>query len=146
MIVVEVNVANPMRTRVRAKRSFFIVILNQGFKIPGPQQNIKISCSTYLSNFAELAIDSVVEWLRRRAHDQHGLGSKTTRAILLCRWERHFTALFPCLVVLASSSKLSRISIKLQADSNILVSPEAGRGNCLPYVLAPPSLSCESGG
>ena len=23
--------------------------------------------------------------------------------------------------------------------------PEAGRGNCLPYVLAPPSLSCESG-
>ena len=37
-------------------------------------------------------------------------------------------------------------SIKLQADSNILVSPEAGRDNCLPYVLAPPSLSCESGG
>ena len=24
--------------------------------------------------------------------------------------------------------------------------PEAGRSNCLPYVLAPPSLSCESGG
>ena len=40
----------------------------------------------------------------------------------------------------------SHISIKLQADSNILVSPEAGWGNCLPYVLAPPSLSCESGG
>ena len=33
----------------------------------------------------------------------------------------------------------SNISIKLQADSNILVSPEAGRDNCLPYVLAPPS-------
>ena len=28
----------------------------------------------------------------------------------------------------------NHISIKLQADSNILVSPEAGRGNCLPYV------------
>ena len=35
----------------------------------------------------------VVEWLKRRAHDQHGLGSKTIRAILLCPWERHFTAL-----------------------------------------------------
>ena len=44
--------------------------------------------------------------LRCRAHDQHGLGSKPTRTILLCPWERHFTALFPCLVVLASSSKL----------------------------------------
>ena len=29
----------------------------------------------------------------------------------------------------------NHISIKLQADSNILASPEAGRGNCLPYVL-----------
>ena len=27
-----------------------------------------------------------------------------------------------------------------------MASPEAGRGNYLPYVLAPPSLSCESGG
>ena len=27
---------------------------------------------------------SVVEWLKRRARDQHGLSSKTTRAILLC--------------------------------------------------------------
>ena len=25
-----------------------------------------------------------------------------------------------------------------------MASPEASRGNCLPYVLAPPSLSCES--
>ena len=30
-----------------------------------------------------------------KAHDQHGLGSKPTRAILLCPWERHFTALSP---------------------------------------------------
>ena len=43
---------------------------------------------------------------------------------------------FPCLVVLTSSSKLKAdmISTKLLADSNILASPEAGRGNCLPYV------------
>ena len=39
----------------------------------------------------------------------------------------------------------SHISIKLQADRNILAFPEAGRGNCLPYVLAAPSLFCESG-
>ena len=39
----------------------------------------------------------------------------------------------------------SHISIKLQADSNSLAFSEAGRGNCLTYVLAPPSLSCESG-
>ena len=34
-------------------------------------------------------VGSVVEWLKRRACDQHGLGSKPTRAILLCSWERH---------------------------------------------------------
>ena len=86
-------------------------------------------------------VGSVVEWLKRRAYDQHGLGSKAARAILLCPWEKHFTAWWSWQAVL----NYSHISIKLQADSNILVSPEAGRGNCLPYVLAPPSLSCESG-
>ena len=39
-------------------------------------------------------VDSVVEWLKRRAYDQHALGSKPTRAILLFPWERHVTALF----------------------------------------------------
>ena len=38
---------------------------------------------------------SVVEWLKHRTDDQHGLGSKSTCAILLCSWERHFTALSP---------------------------------------------------
>ena len=33
----------------------------------------------------------MVEWLERRAHDQYDLGSKPTRAILLCPWKRHFT-------------------------------------------------------
>ena len=37
----------------------------------------------------------LVEWLQRRACIRHGLGSKPTCAILLCPWERHFTALFP---------------------------------------------------
>ena len=40
-------------------------------------------------------VASVVEWLKHRIDDQHGLGSKPTCAILLCPWERHFTALPP---------------------------------------------------
>ena len=86
-----------------------------------------------------------VEWLKRRTDDQHGLGSKPTYAILLCPWERHFTALSPAWWSWQAALNYSHISIKLQADSNTLGSPEAGRGNCLPYVLAPPSLSCKSG-
>ena len=35
-------------------------------------------------------VGSVVEWLERRNCDRLGLGSKPTRAILLCPWERHF--------------------------------------------------------
>ena len=52
---------------------------------------------------------------------------------------------FPLLGGLAVLN-VNHISIKLRADSNILASPEAGWGNCLPYVLALPSLSCDSGG
>ena len=33
--------------------------------------------------------------LKRRARDQHGLDLKPTLAILLCPWERHFTAHSP---------------------------------------------------
>ena len=40
-------------------------------------------------------VGSVVEWLKHRTDDQHGLGSKPACAILLCSWERHFTALSP---------------------------------------------------
>ena len=91
-------------------------------------------------------VGSVVEWLKRRARDQHGLGSKPTRAILLCPWERNLTAHSPAWWSWKAVLNYIQISIKLQPDSNILASPEAGRGNCLPYVLAPPSLSCKSGG
>ena len=38
-------------------------------------------------------VGSVVEWLERRAYDQHDLGSKPTCATLLCPWEIHFMAL-----------------------------------------------------
>ena len=37
----------------------------------------------------------MVKWLKRRDRDRHGLVSKPTRAIPLCPWERHFTALSP---------------------------------------------------
>ena len=43
--------------------------------------------------FALFHMVSVVEWLKRRVHEQHGLASKPTRAILLCPWERYFTTL-----------------------------------------------------
>ena len=89
---------------------------------------------------------SVVEWLERRAYDQSNLGSKPTRAILLRIWERHFTALFSAWWSLQAALNYNHIStMKLQEDSNIWASQETGWGNCLPYVLAPPSLSCESG-
>ena len=39
----------------------------------------------------------------------------------------------------------SHISIKFQADSNNFATLETGQGNCLPYVLEPSSLFCESG-
>ena len=91
-------------------------------------------------------VGSVVEWLKHRVDDQHGLGSKPTCAILLCPWKRHFTALSFAWWSWQAVLNYSNISIKLLADSNILASTEAGRGNCLTYVLAPPLLSCESGG
>ena len=87
----------------------------------------------------------MVDRSKRRAYDQHGVGSKPTCAILLCPWERHFTAHSPAWFRQAVLN-YSYISIKLQADSNILASLEASRGDCLPYVLAPPLLSYESGG
>ena len=88
----------------------------------------------------------MVEWLKRQTRNQHGLGSKPNRSILLCQWERHFTALSPTWWFWQAVLNFSHISIKFQPDSNILTSPEAGRGNCLSNVLAPSSLSCESGG
>ena len=88
----------------------------------------------------------MVEWLECRAYDQHGLNSKPTCAIQLCPWKRHFTALSPAWCSWKAVLNFNHISAKLQADSNILASLEAGQGNCLPYVLVPPLLSCESEG
>ena len=79
-------------------------------------------------------VGNVVELLKYWADDQHGLGSKPTSTILLCTWERHFTALSLAWWSWQAVLNYSNISIKLQVDSNILLSSEAGRGNCLPYV------------
>ena len=76
----------------------------------------------------------MVEWLKNRADDQQCLGSKPTCVILLCSWERHFTALSSALWSWQAVLNYSNISIKLQEDSNIFASPEAGWGNCLPYL------------
>ena len=102
--------------------------------------------SYYCFLFMPFEVSIMVERLKRRAYDQHGLGSKPTRTILLCLWERHFMALSPAWWSWQAALNYSHISIKLQVDSNILASLEAGRGNCLANVLAPPSLSCKSGG
>ena len=88
----------------------------------------------------------MIEWLKRQDCNRHGLDSKPTRAVLLCPWEKHFTALFYAWCFGQALLNQSHVSIKFQANTNILASPEAGRVNCLPYVLASLSLSCESGG
>ena len=121
------------------------VLLKEIFK------GISLSSNTSASRFTDLAanvektcgVGSMVEWLKHRTHDQHGLHSKPTHAILLCLWERHFTAHSPAWWSWQAVLNYSQISIKLQVDSNILASLEAGWGNCLPYVLVLPSLSCE---
>ena len=95
---------------------------------------LKLRKTIYIYLSLTCRVGNVVEWLKCRARDQHGLGSKPTRAILLCPWERHFTALSPAWWSWQAVLNYSNISTKLQADSNILASPEAGRGNCLPYV------------
>ena len=61
---------------------------------------------------------------------------------LSCPWECHFMTLFPAWLSWQAVLSFSHMFIKLkcqkklQQDSNILASPEAGGGNCLSYVLA----------
>ena len=90
-------------------------------------------------------VGSMVEWLEHQDCGRHSPSSKPTCAILLCPWERHLTALSPAWWPWQAVLNQNLITNKLQADGNILASPEAGQGNCLPYVLVPPSLSWESG-
>ena len=86
----------------------------------------------------------MVEWLKHHAYDQHCLGLKPSCTILLGK-KSAFTAHSPAWWSWQALLNLNHISIKLQADCNILVFLKAGCGNCLPYVLVPSLLSCESG-
>ena len=49
-------------------------------------------------------VGSVVEWLKRHVCDQHGLGSKCIHHSVVSSGKTLYGT-FPCLVVLASSSK-----------------------------------------
>ena len=62
--------------------------------------NVMVNSKAVLKRWKEYfekfqVVGSVVEWLKHRTNDQHGLGSKPICAILLCPWKRHFTALSP---------------------------------------------------
>ena len=65
-------------------------------------------------------VGGVVEWLKRRARDQHCLGSKPTRAILLRPWERHFTAHSPAWWSYQAVLNYSHIFIKTTSGQQYL--------------------------
>ena len=62
-----------------------------GFVLQAFMYSVGSLCHNYVT-----FVGSVVEWLKHRTDDQHGLGSKPTYAILLCPWKdtlRHFPLL-----------------------------------------------------
>ena len=104
-------------------------------------------------NLIHRFVGIVAQWLERRDCDRHGLGSKPTRAILLCPWERHFTAISPAWRSWQAVLNFSRISIKLKnlkisTRQQYIGTPEAGQIICLTVALCivPPSLCCKSAG
>ena len=60
-----------------------------------------------------VVVDIIVKWLKCRAYDQHGRGSKPTLTILLCCWKRYFTALSPAWWSWQAIINYSHFSIKL---------------------------------
>ena len=52
--------------------------------------------------------------------DRHSFGSKPTRAILLCPWERHFTALSPACRSWQAVLNFSHISKKTKKQNKII--------------------------
>ena len=69
-------------------------------------------------------VGSVVEWLKRRDRDRHSLGSKHTRAILLCPWE----SIYSCLVIFASSSNLKSYLYSISTGEQYLGISESRSG------------------
>ena len=101
----------------RGKKSFLIIEMKLRYCITlhkNTEKTILLYIIVLLVVEHTLAsISSVVEWLKRRARDQHDLGSKPTHAILLCPWKRHFTAHSPAWWSWQSVLNYSHISIKL---------------------------------
>ena len=110
------------------------------------EKSWQILDSCYCSFLWQKSLSCVVEWLRHHDCDLTWSWFKTTCTILLCPWKRDFTVLFSAWWSWQAVLNYSHISIKLQADSNILASSESGWDNCLLYLLAPLSLSYNSGG
>ena len=54
---------------------------------------------------------------KRRDYDRHGLGSKLTRAIMLCPWKKRFTALSPAWWSWQAVLSNSHISMKLKKQT-----------------------------
>ena len=96
-----------------------------------------------------VTVDRVVKWLESSDCDRHGLGSKPTRAILLCPWERHFTILTPAWWSGQAVPNFRHIFPKLKNQNKkfrLLAFLEAGWSDCLRVAqcIAPSALSYES--
>ena len=91
-------------------------------------------------------VGSVVEWLKHRTDDQHGLGSKTHLRHSVVSLGKTLYGTFPCLVILTSSSKLQSYLYQITSGQQYLGISGSRSGYLLTLCIAPPSLSCESGG
>ena len=131
------NTNHPSLNSIKHRHTYSLSIQAQTSSVP---LQIQIQTSIF---YVDVIVGSLAEWLERRDCDRPGLGSKPTRAILLCPLERHLWALSPAWWPLQAVINFSHISLKLKKNKiknfkrtaiAILASPEAGRGNCLPYV------------
>ena len=73
--------------------------------------------SNPLKSLLNHLVGKVVEWLKRRAYDQHGLGSKPTHTFC-CVLGKDTLRLSPAWWSWQAVLNFCDISIKLQADSN----------------------------
>ena len=87
------NITNFFQVRVQVRVQKFLFFEFDAL-------SCRMACYKFTNNQehfsrGESHVSSVAEWLKCRADDQHGLGSKPTRAILLRSWEKRFTTFSP---------------------------------------------------
>ena len=75
-------------------------------------EDVQIKIKQIIINNITHKIKIEPENVKNRACDQHGLGSKPTRVILLCPWERHFAEHSPAWWSWQAVLNYSNISIK----------------------------------